>query len=91
MVEFYGIKVDLTNNTYQLEDGTVLDHETVWRVSYAYERACTAQMLMEDYGYEDEQVAMDIASIARQLMADYPSMQEVDAVNEAIDQYNNEE
>lgn len=70
--------------------GIILNSSECSDICHYYEQACTANLLMDEYGIEDENKAMEMAHEIRSRMADY-YLSESDAIVEVVEEMEDDE
>ena len=89
MIDYQNLKIDLANET--ISDGNItLTAEQANNIAFAYERMTTANFLIDTYGKSEED-AWNIADQVRERMADYPGLTEEDAIDEIMDELEDED
>jgi hypothetical protein len=89
MIEYHHMQVDLQNESIKVGDIT-LDFTEFNNIAFAYERMCTATLIMDRYDF-DEETAWQIADDVRERMADEPGLLEEDAIEEVLNEMKEEQ
>lgn len=64
--------------------GVTLDGCEMYEIHCYYEALCTAEYLIDNYGFTDEEKAIDVAYRVRDLMSDYDYTEE-DAIDKVLE------
>ena len=89
MIEYRHMQIDLQNESIKVDDIT-FDFGQFMTIALAYERMCTATLIIDRYNF-DEETAWQIADDVRERMADEPGLLEEDAIEEVFDEMKEEQ
>ena len=83
MKRYENLVINLENETCTL-NGMEISTTDFANIAYIYDRMCTANFIMYTYDKTEDE-AWDIAREVRELMNEYPSMTEEDAIDEVME------